>query len=129
MKQIVVGLAEGMSGKFLNDVIFCTETNVKILRERLKQFIIKMKGAKFAEAYEFLPKLIEMIIESINGCNNSDAVKVFISDLNKISVTLKKFVENKDEILLNVMANASNIIKDVQTMVKGFKGDRWLELG
>lgn len=126
---MIVGLAEGMSGKHVNDVVFCTENNMILIKDNIKDFINKMKKTKFAEAFDFLPKVIEIIQDSIKGCNNSDEMKVVISDLKKIGKTLQKVCDNKDEILLNVFANVQKILIDVKRMVKGFKGEQWMELG
>jgi len=126
---MILGLAEGMSDKHLNDVVFCTENNILRVRENVKDFINKMKKTKFTEAFEFLSKVIAIIEDSIKDCNNSVDFHVFLNDLKRVGIVLKQLRDNKDEILLNVFANLQPIVKDVQKMVKGIKSDHYMELG
>jgi len=88
-----------------------------------------MKKTKFTEAFEFLTKVIAIIQDSIKDCNNSADIKVFLNDLKRVGKVLEQLRDNKDEILLNIFANLQPIVKDVQKMVKGIKGDHWMEIG
>lgn len=131
-EKLFVGLADGISGKVLdNDITDCMQYTDKSLSDVQDAInVIKTEGVSMSSLYEVYDDLVNAskdLRDGLSQCEQTDAVTELSQDLETMATNYSTMTET--ELLLKLMENESDLSSDLSNVKTDYESGDYQDAG